>query len=269
MSARPGRLVLIGHPVSHSLSPAFQNAALRSAGLPLTYEVLDVPPGQLERVCDALRATSASGNVTAPWKEEFARRCGGLTPIARRVGAVNTFWTEGGQLVGDNTDVGGFMAAVRDAFGQERAFGRVALVGAGGSAASVVAAVERWPGARVQLWARTPARAAALAERFAHVDVMGTRELAVAGADLVVNATPLGLAADDELPVPIQDLPPGAAVFDLAYRRDGTRWVQAARGARHPAADGIGMLIAQGALSFERWFGRAPDRDAMWAALKA
>ena len=267
MSALPGRLVLIGHPVSHSLSPVFQNAALRSAGLPLTYEAIDVPPGQLHRFSVALRFTAASGNVTMPHKEEFAKLCAGLTPIARRVGAVNTFWCEGGELVGDNTDVGGFEEAVRTAFGRDRAFTRVAVIGAGGSAAAVLAAVERWTGASVQIWSRTKGRAEALAERFPNVSVASDRGRAILDADLVVNTTPLGLSVDDEFPVPIQDLPASAAVFDLPFRRGGTRWVQAARGAGHPAADGIGMLLAQGALAFERWFGRVPDRDAMWAAL--
>jgi shikimate dehydrogenase len=267
MSALPGRLVLIGHPVAHSLSPLFQNAALRSAGLPLTYETLDVPAGDLRKVSVVLRFTAASGNVTMPYKEEFAALCAGLTPVAARVGAVNTFWTEGGELVGDNTDVGGFEEAVRSAFGRDRAFARVAVIGAGGSAAAVLAAVERWPGATVQVWSRTRGRAEALAARFANVLVAGERDAAIRSAELVVNTTPLGLSADDEFPVPIQALPASASVFDLTFRRDGTRWVQAARGAGHPAADGIGMLLAQGALAFERWFGRVPDRDAMWAAL--
>ena len=267
MSALPGRLVLIGHPVSHSLSPVFQNAALKSAGFPLTYETVDVPPGQLHRFSVLLRFTAASGNVTMPHKEEFARLCAGLTPIATRVGAVNTFWTEGGELVGDNTDVGGFEEAVKAAFGRDRAFGRVAVVGAGGGAAAVLAAIERWPGATVQVWSRTKGRAESLAARYPNVTVASERGIALAGADLVVNTTPLGLSVDDEFPVPIQDLPAKSAVFDLTFRRGGTRWVQAARGAGHPAADGIGMLLAQGALAFERWFGRVPDRDAMWAAL--
>ncbi|MHB1312530.1 MAG: shikimate dehydrogenase family protein [Gemmatimonadaceae bacterium] len=267
MSALPGRLVLLGHPVAHSLSPAFQNAALRSAGLPLTYEAIDVPEGELHRLSVVLRFTAASGNVTVPYKEEFAKLCAGLTPIAQRVGAVNTFWTEGGELVGDNTDVGGFEEAVKAAFGRDRAFTRVAVIGAGGSAAAVLAAIERWPGAAAQIWTRTRGRAEVLAARFPCVTVADARVRAIEGAELVVNTTPLGLSADDEFPVPIQDLPARAAVFDLTYRRGGTRWVQAARGAGHPAADGIGMLLAQGALAFERWFGRVPDRDAMWAAL--
>ncbi len=270
MTSLPGRLVLIGHPVSHSLSPTFQNAALRHAGLPLTYEALDVPPGRLERAAAWLRTSNAAGNVTLPYKEAFLASCARLSPIAERVGAVNTFWCEDGALVGDNTDVGGFEEAIVRAFGSDRRWPRVALIGAGGAAAAVLAGAERWFGTEVRLWSRTAGRAESLARRFARIcTTVPTVHDALEGADLVVNATPLGLAPDDALPVPIQDLPPRAAVYDLVVRRGDTAWVRAARGAGHPAADGLGMLVAQGALSFERWFGQAPDRDAMWSALRS
>lgn len=269
MTTLPGRLVLIGHPVVHSLSPTFQNAALRRARLPIEYEVRDVPPAQLNAVVVTLRAERAAGNVTVPHKESFAALCDRLTPIADRVGAVNTFWMEDGALVGDNTDVGGFEEAVARAFGAQRTWSRVALMGAGGSAAAVIAAVERWPGARVAIWTRTTERAVRLAQRFRHVEVARTRASALMDAELVVNATPLGRTADDPLPVPIQELPRHAACFDLVYQRNETAWVRAARGAGHPAADGLGMLVAQGALAFERWFGMVPDRDAMWTSLES
>lgn len=270
MTPLPGRLVLIGHPVSHSHSPAFQNAALRRAGLPLTYEALDVPPGHLEEVAASLRASGAAGNVTLPYKEAFAGCCARLSPIAARVGAVNTFWCEDGALVGDNTDVGGFDDAIARAFGADRRWARVALIGAGGGAAAVLAAAERWFGTEVRVWSRSAGRAHTLARRFAGVGVpVLTLRDALESADLVVNATPLGLAPGDALPVPIQDLPARAAVYDLVYRRGDTAWVRAARGAGHAAADGHGMLVAQGALAFERWFGLSPDRDAMWSALRS
>lgn len=270
MTLLPGRLVLIGHPVAHSHSPAFQNAALRHAGLPLTYEALDVPPGGLELVAETLRASRAAGNVTLPYKAAFADCCARRSPVADRVGAVNTFWCEDGALVGDNTDVGGFEEAIVRAFGTARRWPRIALIGAGGGAAAVLAAAERWFGTEVRVWSRDASRAHSLARRFegVGVPVVTVRE-ALAGADLVVNATPLGLAPGDALPVPIQDLPARAAVFDLVYRRGDTAWVLAARGAGHAASDGLGMLVAQGALAFERWFGQAPDRDVMWSALRS
>ncbi|MDB4881767.1 MAG: Shikimate dehydrogenase [Gemmatimonadetes bacterium] len=268
MRPLPGRLVLLGHPVSHSLSPRFQNAALRAAAIPLVYETLDVAPDALRGVLATLRAENASGNVTIPHKEAFAACCTRLSPLAERCAAVNTFWHESGALVGDNTDVGGVDAIARALLGGERDSARVALIGAGGSAAAVLTAAERWGGARVRLYNRTMDRARTLGGRFGEmVSVAESLEHALDGATLVVNATSIGLR-DDAHPVPIDRLPPGAAVFDLVYRTGETSWVRAARAAGHRAADGEGMLVEQGALAFERWFGIEPDRDAMWRALR-
>jgi len=265
---RPGRLVLLGHPVSHSLSPRFQNAALRAAGIPLVYEALDVAPHALADTLAGLAIVGASGNVTIPHKEAVAARCRRRTALADRCAAVNTFWHENGALVGDNTDVGGVDAIALALLGAARSSARVALLGAGGSAAAVLAAAERWGSARVRLYNRNVERAHTLASRFgAAVEVVESIERALADATLVVNATPLGLR-DDELPVAIEAIPSGAAVFDLVYRTGETAWVRAAREGGHRSADGEGMLVEQGALSFERWFGIEPDRNAMWAALR-
>ena len=111
MNPLPERLVLLGHPLGHSLSPALQNAALRAAGIPLTYEPVDVPRSVLDDTLADLRRKRAAGNVTIPHKEAVRAACDRLTDTARAVGAVNTFWTAvDGALVGDNTDVGGFAA---------------------------------------------------------------------------------------------------------------------------------------------------------------
>ena len=117
--------------------------------------------------------------------------------------------------------------------------------------------------------ARGRERAIALAERFPRlVTVADSPADAIHGATIVVNATPVGLS-DDAFPVAVSELPRDAAVMDLAYRAGQTPWVLAALDAGHRAADGLEMLIAQGAEAFERWFGQAPDRDAMRAALAA
>jgi shikimate dehydrogenase len=265
----PGRLVLLGHPVRHSLSPRFQNAALRAAGIPLTYEALDVPPHALAGALTQLRAGRAAGNVTVPHKVTVAASCDRLTDMATRTGAVNTFWCEGRQLVGDNTDVAGFVALVRSVLGTEPVGAVVGLFGAGGGAAAVCAAVERWKGSRVIVHARTMDRATGLQSRFpGFVSVAESQSDALRHATIVVNATPVGLAGDEH-PIPLAQIPPDAAVMDLAYRAGLTPWIAAARAAGFRAADGLEMLIAQGAEAFERWFGVAPDRAAMRAALAA
>lgn len=263
----PGRLVLLGHPVAHSLSPLFQNAALRSAGIPLEYEAIDVPPGGLATMAALLREANGAGNVTVPHKEAFFLLCGRRSPVAERVGAVNTFWVDEGVLVGDNTDVGGFDAAFRSHFGAPREGIEVTVVGAGGAASAVLAAVERWDGGRVRLVARNRARANALVARYEHIArVVADDRAAFAGVALVVNATPLGRATDD-VPVEPELLDDRCDVLDLNYRRTDTPWVLACRARGLRAADGRSMLVEQGAFAFERWFGATPDRAAMWKAI--
>ena len=135
MIAGPSRLVLLGNPVSHSLSPVFQNAALKSEGIPLTYEAIEVAAPDLGHVLTLLAEDNAAGNITIPHKEAAFALCARRSPLAERVGAVNTFWIEedgadGGVLVGDNTDVGGFESLVRATMEQWAAFGaRAALTG--------------------------------------------------------------------------------------------------------------------------------------------
>jgi shikimate dehydrogenase len=254
----------------HSLSPLFQNTALRHAGIPLVYEALDVRPAELERVLDDLRSIGAAGNVTIPHKESAAALCDELTPIARRAGAVNTFWCEGGRLIGDNTDVGGFEVVageLLDRRSRSRSSISVGLIGAGGAAAAVLAAVERWPGTRARVFSRSPDRTRRLCARFAPLAAAApTAEEAARDADLVVNATPVGLV-DDAMPVDPAGLGPHAAVIDLVYRPGGTAWVRAAARRRLRAADGTPVLLEQGALAFERWFGILPDRQVMREAL--
>jgi shikimate dehydrogenase len=266
----PGRLVLVGHPVAHSLSPALQNAALRYVGLPIVYEALDVSPHALADVVRRLIAARAAGNVTIPHKEAVASHCARLDGVAERVQAVNAFRVAAdGALEGTNTDVAGFDALAREA-GALRAGARVALLGAGGSAAAVLAALERWSGARVALFNRTSTRAIALASRFPIVEtVASTPAQAVRDATVVVNATSLGLHTGDQFPIAIDELRPGAVVLDLVYRPGETAWVKSARQRGHAALDGFCMLLEQGALAFEWWLGIAAPRDVMREALAA
>jgi shikimate dehydrogenase len=235
----------------------------------VTYEAVDVAPAELPRALVELRSIGAAGNVTIPHKEPVAAHCDELTVLARRVGAVNTFWCADGALIGDNTDVGGFAAAATRLLGTV-ALSRlrsVALLGAGGAAAAVVAAVEQWRGPHVRVHSRSPERTHRLCDRFPDVASPAARpDDAVRGAQLVVNATPLGLLGD-AMPIDPERLDTDAAVIDLVYRRGGTPWVRAAARTGRQAADGMEVLLEQGALAFEQWFGLAPDRDAMRAAL--
>ena len=262
----PGQLVLLGQPVAHSLSPVFQNAALRAAGLKILYTAVDVSAANLALTLRSLVAAHAAGNVTIPHKESVAALCDELTPLARWLGAVNTWWSVDGMLHGDNTDVGGFDDAVRALLGDLPHALKVAVLGAGGSARAVVAAISAWPECHCAIWSRTPERAAALvalgpAHRTTAEEFMAD---ALRGADLVVNTTPVGMR-DEQVPVNPGVLHRGAACLDLVYRRGGTTpFVQLARAQGRRADDGLPMLIAQGARSWQRWFdGIVPDRDVM------
>lgn len=264
----PGRLVLLGTHVERSLSPRMQNAALVAAGIPLRYEPLPVTAGELDRCMEALVGSRAAGNVTIPHKERVAALCGELTTVAQRVGAVNTFWTKGSRLVGDNTDVAGFQALAQRVRAELPADSVVAVLGAGGAAAAVLVALSDWPRVRIRLYSRTAERARSLVDRLS-VTAEVTRDVteAVADAALVINSTPVG-STSDEHPVALDLLRSDAALLDLVYRRDQTSWVRAARATGRTAADGLAMLVEQGAAAFERWFGRAADRGAMWRAVR-
>ena len=266
-ASKPGRLVLLGHPVSHSLSPVLQGAALVSAGLDIAYEAMDVAPQRLEHEIRALVAEGAAGNATIPHKEALAALCDRLTPTAGLAEAVNVWWVEDGELVGDNTDVAGFHALASRVLGCPPSCERVALIGAGGAAAAVLTAVGDWPESRVRVYNRDPVRAVRLCSRYPDVARAETvMEEALAGATIVVNATPIGLL-DEGFPVAVERIPEHAAVIDLVYRQGDTPWVRAARERGHRAGDGLAMLVEQAALSFQRWFGRDPNRQAMWASV--
>ena len=267
MRPLPGRLALLGHPVAHSLSPTFQNVALRRAGLPLRYEALDVAPDALERTLDGLVAVNGAGNVTVPHKEAVFARCARRSALAERVGAVNTFWVENGALIGDNTDVGGFLDLLAQTAPNVDRARAAAVVGAGGSAAAVLAALEQSGFADVRVSARTASRAKALCDRFAHASPIETDVEAIRGAGLVVNATPLGLDGE-RVPFDVELVARDGVVLDLVYVRDDeTPLVKAAQARGLIAASGLPMLLGQGARSFELWFGIAPDRDAMRASV--
>ncbi len=263
----PHRIVLLGHPVAHSLSPIFQNAALRHLHRSERYEILDVAPAFLGETLARLAIEQCGGNVTVPHKEAVAARAH-CTPLAKRVGAVNTFWHEDGALVGHNTDVVGVMRAIREICPGGIAGAACAVLGAGGSAAGILVALEMLEAGAIRVAARSPSRAHALSERVGvPAQICENTHEAIDGAMFVINATPMGLH-DDALPVDPALLAPQAAVLDLVYRRGETAWIRACREAGHRSADGVHMLLEQGAAAFECWFDVPAPRAVMWAALR-
>jgi len=251
------------------------NAALAELGIDARYEALEVPPSALGEAVEALRRPDAVGaNVTIPHKRAVMRWLDALGEEARRVGAVNTVTVESGRLVGHNTDGEGFLRAVAE-LGVVPAGTACVVLGAGGAGRAVADAL-LGAGARVALHNRTPARARALAADLAErgaVRLLADAELAqaVAEAELLVQATAAGLAgaAEGASPLPAGWLPRSGAVIDLVYRPAQTPLLVAARAAGLRAQNGLPMLVHQGALAFERWFGLAPPLEVMRRAALA
>ena len=214
-----------------------------------------------------LAREGAGGNVTMPHKQAVFAVATRTSPLATRLGAVNTFWHEDGALVGHNTDVAGVLASVLALHPHGVRSARCAVLGSGGAAAAAFVALEMLGCRDVQVWTRSPDRAA-LTVRRSHVAVELASSLAAAldGAVLVVNATPIGM---DGVGMPLRpdDLPDDIAVSDLVYHRDTTAFVRQCRARGLRAEDGRRMLVEQGAEAFRTWFDLEPSLDAMWQAL--
>lgn len=255
-------LAVIGDPVQHSLSPAMHNAAIAALGLDAVYVPIRADAVALPHVVRAFEATGIAGNVTVPHKVAIAQLLIRLTTTAQELGCANTFYPEGGRLVGDNTDVAGLLD-VLDTLEP----GSPWLVSGTGGAARAVAAAARARSARLLVRSRDPARAASFAAwaREIGTDAHPDDGTPVAAA---INATPLGLNSSDPLPIPMERLTGCRVALDLIYAPGGTPWVRACRTHGLEAVDGRGLLVAQGAYSFERFFpGVSAPRDLMAAAV--
>lgn len=267
------RVALFAHPAGHSVSPAMQRAAFAARGLDATYDALDVPPEDVAAAVAALRRDPWWGaNVTVPHKTAVVPWLDELAPAARRLGAVNTIVRRGDRLLGDNTDLPGFARALAD-LRPEIAGARVVVLGAGGAARAVVAALAD-AGAGIALHNRGPERARGLVEALAlpGVVLLSGEALAdaVRGCDLLVQTTTVGMAGGPPgSPLPAGLLPERGAVVDLVYRPALTPLLAAALAAGLPVQNGLPMLVYQGALSFEAWTGVAAPVDAMGRAAEA
>ncbi len=264
-TARPPvtRLGVLGWPVAHSRSPAIQNAALAAAGLSgWRYQLLPVPPELLAELIGALPGAGFHGaNVTLPHKQAALALSTHPTRRARAIGAANTLsFGPGGFVAADNTDAPGLIASLPWA-----AAGRTALVlGAGGSARAAVWALLDAGAAEVRVWNRTSERAQALC-----ADLGATAVEEAEAADILVNCTSVGLdggSSFDRLPVRAENLPAFRCVVDLVYTPGGTDLAREARLRGVASVDGLELLVAQGALSFELWTGAAAPLEAMRSA---
>lgn len=281
------RLAVLGSPVGHSLSPAMHNAALESLGSDWRYAKIECPPENLAGAVDLARRAGFAGlNLTIPHKFEAPALCNELDDTARQLGAVNTLLFDGVRTVGFNTDGPGLVRAIREVFAFDLRDLRVMVLGAGGGAGSAAAlqcALEKCP--RLVLVNRTENKAHDIAKRataLLHTDrlegpedpvtVIPLEESALreqlTRTDLVINATSLGMKRTDPRLVPAAIITPDLMVYDMIYRPAVTRLLEDAHAAGARTANGLSLLLHQGALSLEIWLNRSAPLDVMRRALE-
>ena len=279
-------IALLGHPVAHSISPAFQQAALDALGVEARYEAWDTPPEDVPAALDRLRDPAMLGaNVTVPHKLDALRLADSADAVARRIGAANTLVRrEDGVLHATNTDVAGVQRALADASVALEDI-EVVLIGAGGAARAVVAALRNGGARSLTVANRTPERAEALHEvaeegaappldlRVCPLDTApGPLRAALERAALVIHSTSLGMRhGPDEAatPLPADCFSPGQAAFDLVYTPERTPFLHAAGAAGARPIGELGKLVHQGAESFRLWTGLEPPLEVMFEAARA
>jgi shikimate dehydrogenase len=265
------RVVLIGHPVAHSLSGAMHQAAFDSLGIDARYELWDRAPIQLAEAITELRTDAFLGaNVTIPHKERVVPLVDRLTEEAHATGAVNTITREGKRLIGHNTDVPGFKVALDRLVGKQKMPRHAVVLGAGGGVRAVVYGLITEGFQRIIVFNRHLHRAEGMVRHFAksaaHMELRAMPwhesiiEAELAKTKVFVNATSIGLAAD-ESPVPAEVIPPELLVLDLIYSR--TKLLRDAEAAKCTVADGEIMLLHQGAAAFTLWTGQPAPLELM------
>ncbi len=277
----PIRLGVFGCPVAHSLSPQIQNAALKEAGIAMGYARFEIVPEELQGALEILPTLDFVGvNLTVPHKIAALEFVADIDETARKIGAINTVRIEDGRLRGFNTDGRGFARAIREEFSVDLRDLRILVLGAGGAARAIALQCAKENCERLVIANRDVAKANAICEGLreffagprvlgpvARLQAIGLDEAAlqfqIANADLVVNATPLGLRRGDALPIPARLLAPHLMVYDTVYATVATPLVSEAVDAGARAANGLSMLLHQGALAFEIWFDRAAPLAAM------
>jgi len=280
------RLGVIGDPVAHSRSPQMMNAALQHCGLQMQYARFQIAPDELEQALELFASHKFVGvNLTVPHKVSALGLMTETDDVAREAGAINTVRFEGEKRIGSNTDGLGFARAIHQEFSVDLRDLRVLLLGAGGGAGRAIArqcAIEGCE--RLVLVNRTFAKARELADELrssfqearvlgpvARLEAVEWKEAAlrfqIANADLLVNATSLGMKRSDPPVLAASLLAPHLMVYDTIYTPARTVLMQAAAEAGARAANGLSMLLHQGALSFETWFDRDAPIEVMRAAL--
>jgi shikimate dehydrogenase len=257
------RAGVVGWPIEHSRSPTIHRYWLKELGIPGNYDKFAVRPEDFRQFADTIGKDGFLGaNVTAPHKEAAFEACDHRTVVAEALGAVNTLWREDGRLWGDNTDVAGFLANLDEAtpgWDERKSFAIV--IGAGGAARGIIHALVARGFERIAVFNRTQSRAEALAQHFGGSTVAipwGDLATELPNADLLVNASSLGMVGQPPLTLEVSALPGRAVVADAVYVPLRTPLIEVARARGLRVAGGLGMLLHQAAPAFARWFGARP-----------
>ncbi len=272
-------LGLFGYPVKHTASPAMQNAALAALKINCVYLPFEVSPNHLGQAVGGLRALNFLGaNVTVPYKQDVIEFLDGISGEARLIGAVNTIKVEGKRIVGYNTDGRGFVRSLKEEAGFNFAKKRMVLIGAGGAGRAVAVQSGLEGLGHLAVADEQESRAESLAEHVsakipgceASAMQVGDKEFAdaLAEADVVVDATPLGMHSSDPTSFDPALLQKGTIVVDLVYNPPATKLLRAAQKRGCKVFNGLGMLLYQGAIALELWTGRKAPIEIMRSALK-
>lgn len=252
---------ITGHPLAHSLSPQMQTAAMRDKGIKGVYTRFDSP--DLKDMAEVIREYNIRGlNVTIPYKKDVIPRMDSLEGPAETIGAVNTIINRGGRLIGTNTDYAGVMYAFERAGRSLSDCSKVLVFGTGGAARAAIFAAHE-SGCEVYVMGRTPEHVEAICKE---MDCIPAPDNRISGYDALINSTSIGMKEDAPYMFSLEGLHDGMAVLDMVYNIK-TRLVEAAENKGCTVADGRDMLVGQGALSFEKWFGTEPDKELMRKAI--
>lgn len=256
---------LFGHPVAHSKSPLIHNYWIKKFGLTGEYTAMDVRPDNLEnKIKECMKAGYTGLNLTLPHKEAVMSLCDSVDEIARSVGAVNTLVIYKGKISGFNTDVFGFVENIQES---EPSFvffaGPAVVLGAGGAAHAVVYALQEQGAPDIRILNRTKERAEELARHFKNARAVSwdERSESLAGANILINTTSLGLEGQPPLEIDLSCLDPKTLVHDIIYSPLYTPLLRQAEAHGCHVVNGIGMLVHQARPAFRKWFGVLPDYD--------
>ena len=281
ITSKTKTLGIFGYPISHTLSPAMHNAVIKALGLDMVYLPFEVKPPNLKEAINGIKSLGIIGvNITIPHKESVIRFLDDISEEARLVGAVNTIVYKDRKLVGYNTDGSGYMASLKEELGFNPKSKRIIIIGAGGAARGILAALATQKPKSITVANRTLSRAVSLIKafkgkfrdtRFEAIDLDNNMlKMSFNSVDLLINTTSVGMKQSKALKIPLETLPKIAIVSDIIYNPLETLLLKKAKKLGLTTHGGLGMLVHQGARSFKLWTGMdAPMNVMRKAALKA